>query len=122
MGEVTNDLRVRRLHVEKWLRWLKANSPLIGYKNLIICDDRLKDLPQNGYLDGLRVIETDSEVEEIALHRDNADNIDNVELFDDTDGNPTSDSGVPLPAESILSETDAINNIFNSIDGIFLKI
>ena len=117
LGVVTNDMRVRRMHIEKWLRWLKLNSPINGYKNLIICDDRLNDLPLDGFLEGIRVIETDDEEVEIALHRDNADNIENTEVFDDIDGNPSSDSGVPLPAENLISDLDSINNVINSIDG-----
>lgn len=70
---------------------------------------------------GLRVVETENEEVEIALHRDNANNIDNTEVFNDIDGNPASDSGVPLPADNLLSKTDAINHIFNSIDGKYIK-
>lgn len=119
---LTNDMRVRRVHVEMWLRWLKAHSPVAGYKNLKICDQRLAQLPVNGFLEGLRIIESDEVEVDIALHRDNADNIENPESYNDNDGNPSSDSGVPMPAESLISENNAITNILHSINGKYFEI
>ena len=44
----TIDLKVRRRHIEVWLRWLKANSPIPGYRNLVISQANLDLLPVDG--------------------------------------------------------------------------
>lgn len=56
------DLKVRRNHVEVWLRWLKANSSVPGYKNLVISKSNLDLLPDDGLIE-LKEIESIEEFE-----------------------------------------------------------
>ena len=60
---VSQDLKVRRNVVLLWLTWLKANSPVPGYKNLEISQERIDSLPDNDEMPGIRVIETDDDPE-----------------------------------------------------------
>lgn len=100
----SRDLKVRRAHVLTWLRWLKENSVVPGYKNMQIDMGRVENLPEDGYVDGIRVIETDETFEHLGNTRD-----DNMETIpDDDDINPLSDTGVPLPHENRQSEEEII--------------
>ena len=103
----TNDFRVRRHFVEFWLHWLKKHSPLKGYKDLNICQDRINQLPVDGVLDGLRTIDTDdTDFSTRMLARDYENQEDQGA---DIDGNPATNSTVPLPPSHVQSENQSIN-------------
>ena len=63
-------LRVNRNHVRDALVWLKTNNPLYG--DIVICDDRLRDLPTD---------DVPIEISSLARHL-----VDETLLADETDG------------------------------------
>ena len=116
-GQITKDMIVRRELVERWLMWLKLNSPLKKYQNIKIYNSRLASLPENGPLKGLRSI--DREPETTTLFRD-TDTSNEEEHVKDNDGNPASNSLCSIPPTEIPTESSQRERILEHlINGIF---
>lgn len=53
---ITEDLRVRRHFVEKWLRYLQSHSQVPGYMNMVLSTANIACLPIDGVPDDLPTI------------------------------------------------------------------
>ena len=116
-GETTRDLKVRRAVVKLWLEFLKANNRLRAYRELQIDEERLNQLPLDGILPEIQIIETDNELETVAtFERDSLQE----ERPDIDDSNPAFDSGVPVHPSVVPSEQVQLGETVASIlDGNF---
>ena len=108
----TNDIIVRRHAVEQWLHWLKENSPLQGYRDIVIDRERLQKLPEDGPLIGLRSI--DEEPESFTMFRDFEVKTEE-DQFNDNDGNPASDSGCLIPPSKMPSEKEKMQKTVENL-------
>lgn len=104
------DLKVRREAVLAWLNWLKQHSPLPAYKQLEISQERIAQLPEDGFVQ-LNSIVCNSEISE--------ENINQLQASS-TDLNPESENGVSLPPNSICSTREVIEKFLTSIKGIIM--
>ena len=55
LNDTSKEFRVRRHNVQKALAWLKKHNP--AYQDIIISDDRLNRLPEDGNLSGIQSVE-----------------------------------------------------------------
>ena len=137
---VSQDLKVRRNVVLLWLTWLKANSPVPGYKNLEISQERIDSLPDNDEMPGIRVIETDDdpeieldlpvfdqnqETETInglvsalsshSIHDEDVSPLTSTHGDIEDDGNPATESGVTIPVQSVSDEANSVIDALNML-------
>ena len=106
---VTEDFRVRRDYVERWLRFLKAHSEVPGYRNMVISDCNISALPVDGVPDDLpRIIDPNLDFEIFQRDENDADLV-------DRDGNPSSDTGIYFPPNDLAVGFSAMENIFQDL-------
>ena len=111
-GQKTEDLRVRRHYVEAWLRFLKENSEVPGYRDMIISEDNLASLPVDDIPDNLPTI-IDDDIESALPDRNQIDE----EPFLDTDSNPAADTAVFLPPNNLTTGLESIKKILDDLRG-----
>lgn len=111
---VTEDLRVRRHYVEAWLRFLKANSQVPGYQNMVISQANIDSLPADGVPTDLPTLvdENIDFVDQLRVDPEDADF-----PFVDVDANPATDTGVFLPPNNLATGIGMIENVVESLIG-----
>lgn len=106
---VTQDLRVRRHYVQRWLAYLKLNSEVPGYRNMILSDENLAALPEDGVPVDLPTV-IDPNLDLNVYVRD-----ENEQNLEDNDDNPASDTGVYFPPNDLAVGTRALEEIFEGL-------
>ena len=140
-NEVSHDLRVRRAHVEYWLRYCKARHPSVIYRNIEISQERLNLLPEDGGIDLPEAEGDDELMDELRSHRLNdydkpCEGLSNSsdseqdgsvvsadeetpedEEIQTSDLHPASSSGIQMPADQTEDENTqtltTLNNLFS---------
>ena len=140
---VTHDLRVRRAHVEYWLKYCQDKHPSLVYRSIVISQERLDLLPEDGSIPLAEVDGEDDLIDELQSHQFNEDlaadaatsrdtdcessdseaepdqvAVEDQEEVESADLNPASSSGIQLGAEQMQNEDertlDALNGLFGN--------
>lgn len=121
----SQDLKVRRNVVMLWLNYLKTNSMVPGYKNMIISQERLDALPEDGPLDGITIIDSDNDLNIHTISPSNQNDKDDrsdmkfiptdLECDDFEDNQPLVESGVTCPISIVEKESEKIKKFLNEI-------
>lgn len=110
-GRFSQDLRVRRHHVEVWLRYLKANARDTPYASIVISNANLAALPIDGVPDDIPTITDENIViEEQVRDPNNNDPISNIDL-------PAVNTSVYIPPVFLPTTNQAIDSILNASQG-----
>ena len=109
-GGYSEDLRVRRHHIEVWLNYLRENSRVPEYRNLRISQANLDSLPVDGVPDDLRRIVDDNIDVEEPLRDPDSDEIDLNNI-------PSVNTGVCIPPNQLPTQEEAIEAILNGLQG-----
>jgi hypothetical protein len=129
--EISSDIKFRRSVILLWLTYLKNNSIVPGYRNVVISHERLNNLPEDGLPEGLTIIESENEsfIEHLQPSIQNDTSNHDIRLNTNTSGDdryrlqeepnhdeqPQVESGVVCPPGLVQQESNMLNNFVENI-------